>query len=133
MERFMYLTKVDFLNWVRQSVKNFREDHFVSFMLPGNDKTVYLINTENNKVFMSNCSNKDSYASDIGIAVAYARAKNNRIGVLVRHAHLPDIEVGNTIIVKKAEKTYKKVVDAEFEKACKFTPSLVSLNYFVEV
>lgn len=133
MERFMYLTRVDFLNWVRQSVKNFRKYHFELFNVPRNDKTVYVINTKNNKVFMSSCNNKDDYVLDIGLAVAYARAKNNRIGVLVRHAHLLDIEVGNTIIVKKTGKTEKRVIDEDFKKACFNNPSLMSLNYFVEV
>lgn len=130
MERFMYLTKNDYDNWVNQSYKNFSDDNFRNVHM-GNQ--IHLISYKNGKIFSSKCNPKDEYSILRGIAVAYARAKNNRIGVLVRHANLLDIKEGNTIIVKSDKKTYKKTIDAEFERACKLTPSLVSLNYFVEV
>lgn len=130
MERFMYLTKHDYDNWVNQSYKNFSDSNFRNVHM-GNQ--IHLISYKNGKIFSSKCNPKDEYSILRGIAVAYARAKNNRIGVLVRHANMSDIEVGNTIIVKKTGKTEKRVIDEDFKKACFNNPSLMSLNYFVEV
>ena len=98
----------NFDKWVEKMVNQYADDNNILIRLFG-DKTYIGYNFKTHKSFVARCHSEDTFDSDIGVAIAYARCKGYDVPKQKVYKKLSEMKNGDKFHCSIYGDTYKYI------------------------